>query len=225
MEALEWYLLHIYGCFTPWILLWFKKNSRRRKRRRRKRNRRGERIGRRGRGPRRVGTRPWRKKDRRRGVVIVLVSVLVALVVVAGVVVMAVLMAVVVYQKKSLCFTLLLSQPIHLAVFTSSITFYLLSLQGCHIILKSNTWLSGWGDLFPSFLLSWLLIHKLKRNFLSRVRLFATPWTVQSMEFPRPEYWSGWPFPSPGDLPNPGIEPRSPTLQVDSLSTELSGKP
>ena len=41
-----------------------------------------------------------------------------------------------------------------------------------------------------------------------------------SMEFSRPEYWSGLPFPSPGDLPNPGIEPRSPTLQADSLPAE-----
>ena len=48
---------------------------------------------------------------------------------------------------------------------------------------------------------------------------------LQSMEFSRLEYWSGQPFPSPGDLPNPGIEPRSPTLQADSLPTELSGKP
>ena len=45
------------------------------------------------------------------------------------------------------------------------------------------------------------------------------------MEFSRPEYWSGQPFPSPGDLPNPGVEPRSPSLQVDSLPAELQGKP
>ena len=45
------------------------------------------------------------------------------------------------------------------------------------------------------------------------------------MEFSRPEYWSGWPFPSPGNLPNPGIEPRSPTLQADSLPAEPPGKP
>ena len=45
------------------------------------------------------------------------------------------------------------------------------------------------------------------------------------MEFSRPEYWSGYPFPSPGDLPNPGIEPRCPTLQVDSLPAELQEKP
>ena len=47
------------------------------------------------------------------------------------------------------------------------------------------------------------------------------------MEFSRPAYWSGKPFPSPGDLPNPGIEPRSPALQlqVDSLPAEPQGKP
>ena len=45
------------------------------------------------------------------------------------------------------------------------------------------------------------------------------------MEFSRPEYWSGEPLPSPGDLPNPGIEPRSPELQVDSLPAEPQGKP
>ena len=52
---------------------------------------------------------------------------------------------------------------------------------------------------------------------LSHVRLFVTPWTVAqkdplSMGFPRQEYWSGLPFPSPEDLPNPGIEPGSPAL-------------
>ena len=45
---------------------------------------------------------------------------------------------------------------------------------------------------------------------LSCVWLFVTLWTIQSMEFSRPQYWSGKLFPSPGDLPNPGIEPRSP---------------
>ena len=54
----------------------------------------------------------------------------------------------------------------------------------------------------------------------------GTPWTVAhqaplSMGFSRQEYWSGLPFPSPGDLPNPGIEPRSPALQADYLPTEL----
>ena len=49
--------------------------------------------------------------------------------------------------------------------------------------------------------------------------------TIQSMEFPRPEYWSGKHIPSPEDLPDPGIELGSPALQVDSLPTELPGKP
>ena len=47
----------------------------------------------------------------------------------------------------------------------------------------------------------------------------------QSMEFSRQEYWSGLPFPSPGDLPNPGIESRSPSLQADALPSEPQGKP
>ena len=57
-----------------------------------------------------------------------------------------------------------------------------------------------------------------------------TPWTIayqapQSMEFSRQEYWSGMPLPSPGDLPDPGIEPGSPALRVDTLPSELPGKP
>ena len=65
---------------------------------------------------------------------------------------------------------------------------------------------------------------------LSRVRLFATPWTVayqssQSMGFSRQEYWSGLPFPSPGDPPDPGIEPESPALEADTLTSEPPGKP
>ena len=59
----------------------------------------------------------------------------------------------------------------------------------------------------------------------SRVWLFATPWIIQSMEFSRPEYWSGQTCPSPGDCPNTGFEPGSPALQADSLPTELWGKP
>ena len=65
---------------------------------------------------------------------------------------------------------------------------------------------------------------------LSRVSLFATPWTVAhqappSSEFSRQEYWSGLPFPSPADLPDPGIEPGSPALQADALPSEPPGKP
>ena len=58
----------------------------------------------------------------------------------------------------------------------------------------------------------------------------VAPWTAAhqappSMGFSRQEYWSGLPFPSPGGLPNPGIEPRPPALQADSLPFELSKKP
>ena len=65
---------------------------------------------------------------------------------------------------------------------------------------------------------------------LSRVRLFVTLWTVAhqappSMGFSRQEYWSGLPFPSPEDLPDPGIEHRSPAWQADALPSELLGKP
>ena len=65
---------------------------------------------------------------------------------------------------------------------------------------------------------------------LSHIQLFATPWTVAyqappSMEFSRQEYWSGLPFPSSGDPPDPGIEPQSPALQADTLPSEPPGKP
>ena len=60
---------------------------------------------------------------------------------------------------------------------------------------------------------------------LIRVQLYVTPWTVAhqaslSMGFSRQEYWSGLPFPSPGDPPDPGIEPVSPALQADSIPSE-----
>ena len=88
----------------------------------------------------------------------------------------------------------------------------------------------------PFLLLNSLLqySHKMviewRVKLLCCVRLFATPWTVAhqappSMGFSRQEYWSGLPFPSPGDLPNPGFEPRSPALQADTLTSEPPGKP
>ena len=63
----------------------------------------------------------------------------------------------------------------------------------------------------------------MKGKLLSRARLFATPWTAAyqaplSLGFPSQEYWNGLPFPSPGDLPDPGIKSVSPALQADSLS-------
>ena len=67
-------------------------------------------------------------------------------------------------------------------------------------------------------------------NSFSHIRLFATPWTVAyqaplSMKFSRQEYWSGLPYPSPGDLPDPGIKPMFPALQADTLPSEPPGKP
>ena len=73
------------------------------------------------------------------------------------------------------------------------------------------------------------ITRKLKVKLLSNVQLFVTPWAVAyqaplSMGFSRQEYWSGLPFPSPGDLPDPGIEPGSPTLQADTWPSELQGR-
>ena len=77
------------------------------------------------------------------------------------------------------------------------------------------------------------VIYKLshsKVKSLSHVRLFVTLWTVAyqaspSMGFSGQEYWSRLPFPSPGDLPDPGIKPRSLALEADALTSEPPGKP
>ena len=73
-------------------------------------------------------------------------------------------------------------------------------------------------------------MKKWKCSLLSPVWLSETPQTVArqaplSMGFSRQEYWSGLPFPSPGTLPHPSIEPQSPALQADSLLSEPPGKP
>ena len=70
----------------------------------------------------------------------------------------------------------------------------------------------------------------MKVKSLSWVQLFATPYTVAyqvppSMGFSRQEYWSGLPFPSPGDLTSPGFKPGSPALHTDTLLSEPPGKP
>ena len=67
-------------------------------------------------------------------------------------------------------------------------------------------------------------------NLIRHDQLFATPWTVAhqaplSMEFPRQVYWSEFPFPSPGDLPNMEMEPGSPAWQAHSLQSEPPRKP
>ena len=72
------------------------------------------------------------------------------------------------------------------------------------------------------------ILYTLLSHF-SRVQLFVTPWMVAHqapllMGFSRQEYWSGLPFPTPGDLPNPVIKPGSPALHADSLPSEPLGK-
>ena len=100
---------------------------------------------------------------------------------------------------------------------------------------RSRSTVIHYVDLYPSYkydengtlhLWKW----KVKVKSLSRVRLFVTPWTVAyqappSVGFSRQECWSGLPFPSPRDLPNPGIEPGSPALQADTLPSEPPGEP
>ena len=73
-------------------------------------------------------------------------------------------------------------------------------------------------------------LHACMLSRFSHVRFFATLWTIAhqaplSMGFPRQEYWSGLPLPSPGDLPNPGVEPMSLTLAGRFFATEPPGKP
>ena len=100
---------------------------------------------------------------------------------------------------------------------------------------------SGWWRWVTCTMLTWkavsgwwkVSLHRLYVCVLScfsRVWLFATLWSIAhqallSMKFSRQEYWSGLPFPSPGDLPDPGIEPRFPSLEADSLTSEPPGKP
>ena len=91
--------------------------------------------------------------------------------------------------------------------------------RGAWWVTKSGTWLS---------MHAYTATNIVKAAVLSK--LFATAWTVScqappSMGFSRQEYWGGLPCPSPGDLPNPGIEPGSQTLQADFLPSEPPGKP
>ena len=87
--------------------------------------------------------------------------------------------------------------------------------------IKGNAWKSSRWNFIPVEIKPKLW----KVKVASHVWLFAALWDIQSMEFSRPEYWSGQPFPSPGDHPNPGIEPRSPTSQAYSLPGKTPGKP
>ena len=101
------------------------------------------------------------------------------------------------------------------------------------LLSKKRTKTRGKLVFFPAFLAYAMLEGKkvkVKVKSLSRVRLFAIPWSIAyhaplSMGFSRQEYWSGLPFPFPGDLPNPGIKPGSPTLRADALTSEPPGSP
>ena len=95
------------------------------------------------------------------------------------------------------------------------------------------TWISGSSRFTYCWSLAWRILTITLLAYESEVsrhiRFFVTPCTVAhqappSMGFSRQEYWSGLPFPSPGDLPDPGIEPRSPALQEDALTSEPPGK-
>ena len=97
----------------------------------------------------------------------------------------------------------------------------------CHIPPQNSTTVS-YPYSFPMTYETSYCKHKVVK-LLSRVRLFATLWTLAhqpppSMRFSMQEYWSGLPFPSPGDLPDPGIKYRSPALQVDTLTSEPPGQ-
>ena len=96
--------------------------------------------------------------------------------------------------------------------------------------LPKNT--QGWSPLEWTGWISWVTAKTAATSWpsLCHIRFFARPWTVAhqaplSMEFSRQEYWSGLPFPSLRDLPNPGTEPRSSAWQADCLPSEPPGKP
>ena len=99
---------------------------------------------------------------------------------------------------------------LHFTYVSTFITFALTFSVSCSLVLHLIIYVLKWNALYGHEV-------KVKVKSLSCVLLFATPWTVAyhaplSMRFSRQEYWSGLPFPSPGDLPDPGIELRSPAL-------------
>ena len=104
-----------------------------------------------------------------------------------------------------------------LATLTTSFPEVFPSLQRLLVYHQANTLVSWSSKKFSTYL-------QREWKLLSPVWLFAAPWTIQFMEFSRLEYWSGELFLSPGDLPSPGIEPRSPALQADSSPAEPQGK-
>ena len=104
---------------------------------------------------------------------------------------------------------------------------FILQWTKCYLA-DAECFLSLWRNSYYMILSAGSFEHKIvqwSEKLFSRVWLFATPWTTQSMEFSRPECWSGYPFPSPGDLPNSGTEPRSPALQGDFYQLSHKGSP
>ena len=104
-------------------------------------------------------------------------------------------------------------------IFIRLALWFLISLlfkQVCAVILPSGGY--AWNCTCPKW-------SEVGFKLLSRIWFFATPWTTQSMKFSREEYWSEYPFPSLGDLPNPGIKPRSPALQAYLYQLSHKGSP
>ena len=121
-------------------------------------------------------------------------------------------------KKKCFSWSSVLIKELYLLTFCYCVAHAISLLQECFFVAESLTTCS--------------IFHYQQSEVksLSRVQLFATPWTAAyqaspSMGFSRQEYWSGLPFPSPGDLPDPGIEPGSPALEADALTSEPPGKP
>ena len=117
-------------------------------------------------------------------------------------------------------------------------SFFIVQLSHPYLTTGKTIDLTRWTFVGKVMSLLFNMLSRLVVTFLPRskvksfscVRLFVTPWTVAyqapwSVGFSRQEYWSGLPFPFPGDLPNPGIEPRSPPLQTDTFPSEPLGFP
>ena len=137
------------------------------------------------------------------------------------------------------CYQAIPLPGIHPQIIKTLIWKYMYSplLVHCRVIYNSQymetpeVLITKWMDKNVWYLCNRILIsHKKERDSAKSCPTLETLWTVAlqpplSMGFSRQEYWSGLPLPSPGDLPDPGIEPRSLALQADSLPTELCGKP
>ena len=114
---------------------------------------------------------------------------------------------------------------------SSDIVFYSEYIKTYHnSIVRQKMWLINEQKIWKYRLEKNMTANKKEKkvNLLSRVWLFVTPWTVAhqippSMEFSRQEYWSGLPFPSPGDFSDPGIKHGSPALRIEALPSEPPG--